>query len=1288
MAWKRKIRRFAVLVLTTALLPISPATGAIASLSITATPGTVQSTYGANPTASSIDINFISTAANDDFVKVSAVMGSNPAGQNVEPVLSATSNTNATVEMFSSTANVKAVAPGVVNAKFGVSLRSGSSSPLVSGTYTLLIIATPTAAPGITQTITFVITPPPTPSLSLGLSRIWLAEGATTASESNNVATINVSSTVDTKNQVANLTVDLRDTNNAPITNLPLTVSITGPGIIGIGASSSSNIAMGRAVLGQPGYYSISIYADGIFGTGTVTVSQNGQQIGSRTITFAQAAPPPASVIISNISISSLAVVAGESIKIQFNSATTSLATGQEAYVSINSYEDCDVDGCSVGGSATLISGDSSNGTWLAGLQIPSNAFSGEYTITIYFPKLKGVNGFYYRHPTRVTVKGIDPPPPLPPASASMSNITFSKTDLKIGESLVMKISVKTTSFPLGIPIQATIFTDGCEGDDGCSSAGVGKLLAGTLQDGIWEISIPIHSQLFSGKYSVNYGFFKLKGTPGAIGQQENIVTILGIDPPPPAPPISIKISDISPNVTTINAGQMLDVSFGVVSTNLNSSQVAQVYLFPVNGDDGCGEDCGLGIANLVSGSFSKGIWSTSFLIPSTIPSGNYSLRVWFPKLKGIPGFYADYKGQIKVLGSNQPAIVPYYTFSELRISTTQAKIGQTIEGYFSLKSNDDKVSYPACIMEGAGGEWAEASLVSGTTMAGNWVCKVLIPPNAITGSYRLRTAVVGYANNNKNEEWADLGTISVSGIAYVDVYYTIGATRISVSEAKVGQIIQGYFSLKTNDENVYTPECSLVGVSDWVRATKLSGTAISGSWVCTIQVPTTAVSGLATFQVVVIGPANNNKNEERVSIGSIDIQGTTPAPVLTQNECRIALASQQANLSQSLSDIAIITKYITDPETFRDFFTVNSRRWSDALTLVNSIWNKNLTRTETSFTEIRSSRIQSCGGYAEFKGVAEKYSLELESTIRLVKSQNSAISQWYSNIQAKIPDPQKYFNPQVEIGSIEIQNISEKVLGIATINFAYQANSGIAKIQCTVSDGTCLVLENGNSSSGQTYYALAEVRNFSPGSNIFLSLKQFAPSGRMVASIDEPFATLKLGLQPRISTITSILGGCTFQILNYNPAFTWFAKSEMSVSNEGIATIKTRFATDEYISTSRSGYQTVNAINTLFRCIPLSQSGTNEQDQIIEDDGVEEEPAGNLKIRKESTGKFLMTVTSNLDSEKISLLATRKGKVTIRFSAMTNESGSVKIRTSRKLSGYTVRLVFDGVTLSTTKVR
>jgi hypothetical protein len=88
-----------------------------------------------------------------------------------------------------------------------------------------------------------------------------------------------------------------------------------------------------------------------------------------------------------------------------------------------------------------------------------------------------------------------------------------------------------------------------------------------------------------------------------------------------------------------------------------------------------------------------------------------------------------------------------------------------------------------------------------------------------------------------------------------------------------------------------------------------------------------------------------------------------------------------------------------------------------------------------------------------------------------------------------------------------------------------------------------------------------------------------------------------------------------------------------------------------------------------------------------IDDEGSEELPTGTLKVKKEASGRYLLAVSSNLSEEKVTLTASRKGKATIRFSATTNEDGAVQIRTSRNLSGYSLKLIFDGQSLKTVKI-
>jgi hypothetical protein len=82
--------------------------------------------------------------------------------------------------------------------------------------------------------------------------------------------------------------------------------------------------------------------------------------------------------------------------------------------------------------------------------------------------------------------------------------------------------------------------------------------------------------------------------------------------------------------------------------------------------------------------------------------------------------------------------------------------------------------------------------------------------------------------------------------------------------------------------------------------------------------------------------------------------------------------------------------------------------------------------------------------------------------------------------------------------------------------------------------------------------------------------------------------------LIPQIGKVTQIVGGCRVEILNYDPTFKWYAKGNMVVDVNGIATIYNG-SVDQYLSTEKPGYQTVNFIEGLFKCpgIPTLSANT-----------------------------------------------------------------------------------------------
>jgi len=84
--------------------------------------------------------------------------------------------------------------------------------------------------------------------------------------------------------------------------------------------------------------------------------------------------------------------------------------------------------------------------------------------------------------------------------------------------------------------------------------------------------------------------------------------------------------------------------------------------------------------------------------------------------------------------------------------------------------------------------------------------------------------------------------------------------------------------------------------------------------------------------------------------------------------------------------------------------------------------------------------------------------------------------------------------------------------------------------------------------------------------------------------------------LIPQIGKITQIVGGCRVEILNYDPTFKWYAKGDMVVDVNGIATIYNG-SVDQYLSTEKPGYQTVNYIEGLFKCPGIPKLSNNMVD-------------------------------------------------------------------------------------------
>ena len=90
-----------------------------------------------------------------------------------------------------------------------------------------------------------------------------------------------------------------------------------------------------------------------------------------------------------------------------------------------------------------------------------------------------------------------------------------------------------------------------------------------------------------------------------------------------------------------------------------------------------------------------------------------------------------------------------------------------------------------------------------------------------------------------------------------------------------------------------------------------------------------------------------------------------------------------------------------------------------------------------------------------------------------------------------------------------------------------------------------------------------------------------------------------------------------------------------------------------------------------------------------LESDGeeIEEPPAADLTAKRESTGKYLISITSNIYEDELMVRAFKKGSKLVIFKVKTNIDGRAAIRTSRNLAGYKLALYTGDVLLDSVKL-
>ena len=149
------------------------------------------------------------------------------------------------------------------------------------------LTATPVEANGtqgtaVTKTITWTATG--TLSASPAYTTVYSSAGATAPDATTNAVAIVAPMTANLL--AGNIKVTLKDGLNNPITNGTLTVTVTGPGLIGTGTTQAGATLQGRAVTGSAGAYFVNVFGDGTPGVSTITIYSGSTLLATKTVTF------------------------------------------------------------------------------------------------------------------------------------------------------------------------------------------------------------------------------------------------------------------------------------------------------------------------------------------------------------------------------------------------------------------------------------------------------------------------------------------------------------------------------------------------------------------------------------------------------------------------------------------------------------------------------------------------------------------------------------------------------------------------------------------------------------------------------------------------------------------------------------------------------------------------------------------------------------------------------------------------------------------------------------------
>ena len=203
-------------------------------------------------------------------------------------------------------------------------------------------------------------------------------------------------------------------------------------------------------------------------------------------------------------------------------------------------------------------------------------------------------------------------------------------------------------------------------------------------------------------------------------------------------------------------------------------------------------------------------------------------------------------------------------------------------------------------------------------------------------------------------------------------------------------------------------------------------------------------------------------------------------------------------------------------------------------------------------------------------------------------------------------------------------------------------------------------LIESGACNYGNSKVLNVRVSNLTPGVTYFVETR--GNNAGVQFTNRESFTTQKRVIN------TSLPTGDSSTVLS---------ESRTSLASETITALSTAIQTEVAPTTgSTTGSTTV-------------QTPEPTAVEALESDGeeVDESPVAELVAKKESSGKFLISLSSNIYEDELMVRAFKKGSKLVIFKVKTNIDGRAAIRTSRNLAGYKLAVYTGDVLLDSVKL-